>query len=363
MSRSARWARRIALVAGVLLALACVPKPVAADDALTVTGSANPTAFFEVLMSVARHANLFAAEHLNVNEHYTAGDMKTYGAGGAAGVGALLVANGKGDVATTTLEPVLQGYEKGLRLQSFFMRVPQYEWVLAVVDNSPIRTLADFKGATLGEMQAVNPAEIVTTAFTGAGLRKGDFSYQTIGHGDPAIAALTSGKVAGAVFPYMELASYEAGGGVKFRYFWDPITKDIGDGSFAATPETIRTKGDQIKRFARAMVKASILIRENPRLAARWFLQDEGVTVTDAVLASETRLMVLGHDQLPASDPLSKKIGYTPPRSMAAYITYLVANGLMAQSVPSSAVLTNQFIDYANDFDHAAFIAEVKKMH
>jgi hypothetical protein len=120
MLRSVHSACRIALIAGTLAAaLARLPSPAAADDTLTVTGSANPTAFFEVLMSVARHGGLFTAEHLNVVEHYTAGDMKEYGSGGAAGVGALLVANGKGDVATTTLEPVLQGYEKGLRLQSF----------------------------------------------------------------------------------------------------------------------------------------------------------------------------------------------------------------------------------------------------
>jgi NitT/TauT family transport system substrate-binding protein len=363
MSRFARSSYRIALAIGLVLALVGPSGTAAADETLTVTGSANPTAFFEVIMSVARHAGLFTAEHLNVVEHYTAGDMKEYGAGGAAGVGALLVANGKGDVATTTLEPVLQGYAKGLRLQSFFVRVPQYEWVLAVVDGSPIKTLADFKGATLGEMQAANPAEVVTTAFAGAGLRKSDYSYATIGHGDAAIAALTSGKVAGAVFPYMGLASYEVTGKVKFRYFWDPITEDIGDGSFAATPQTIQTKADQLERFSRAIVQASILIRENPRLAARWFLEDEGVPVTDAVLADETRLMVLGHEQLPASDPLSKTIGYLPPRSMAAYINYLVANGIMSAAMPSSAVLTNRFIAYANDFDHAAFIARVKKMH
>jgi NitT/TauT family transport system substrate-binding protein len=349
------------LTAAVFAAIAWAG-PAQADETLTVTGSANPTAFFEVLMSAARHAGLFTAEHLTVNEHYTAGDMKQYGAGGAAGVGALLVGDGKGDVATTTLEPILQGYERGLRLQSFFMRVPQYEWVLAVVDGSPIKTLADFKGATLGEMQAANPAEIVTTAFAGAGVRKSDISYRTIGHGTDAIAALTSGKVSGAVFPYMELASYEVDGAVKFRYFWDPITKDIGDGSFAATPETIRTKGDQLKRFSRAMVKASILIRENPAVAARWFLADEGAPVTPQSIASEARLIASGHEQLPAGDPLSKRIGYTPPHAMDAYIGYLVDNGQMAKRVPAAAVLTNEFIAYANDFDHAAFIAQVKKL-
>jgi hypothetical protein len=31
--------------------------------------------------------------------------------------------------------------------------------------------------------------------------------------------------------------------------------------------------------------------------------------------------------------------------------------------VPAPAIVTNAFIDYANDFDHKAFIARVRAMH
>jgi hypothetical protein len=37
-------------------------------------------------------------------------------------------------------------------------------------------------------------------------------------------------------------------------------------------------------------------------------------------------------------------------------------NGLTQQIVPASAIMTDQYIAYANDFDHAAFIAQAKQM-
>jgi hypothetical protein len=38
------------------------------------------------------------------------------------------------------------------------------------------------------------------------------------------------------------------------------------------------------------------------------------------------------------------------------------ANGLVNAVVPASAVVTNEFIPYANAFDHTAFIARAKAM-
>jgi hypothetical protein len=40
----------------------------------------------------------------------------------------------------------------------------------------------------------------------------------------------------------------------------------------------------------------------------------------------------------------------------------MAENGLTKTVVPVAAVLTNQFIAYANDFDHKAFVARVKAM-
>ena len=49
-------------------------------------------------------------------------------------------------------------------MTAFFSRDPHYEWVLAVPADSPIKTLADFKGKTLGEYSVGSPAELSTNS-------------------------------------------------------------------------------------------------------------------------------------------------------------------------------------------------------
>jgi NitT/TauT family transport system substrate-binding protein len=350
--------RRFA-AAAFALALAApffLPKPAQAqaDDSLTLIAGAQQTAFFEILEYVAEDAGFFKEEHLHVDVQFV----------GNPGSAAQLVASGKGDVCSISTEPIIQGYDKGLRLQAFFSRDPQYLWVLAVLADSPIHTLGDFKGTTLGEYSPGSPAEISTNAMLqGAGLKKSDVGYIVIGGGAQAISALIDKKVAGAAFPYPELAIYEANAGQKYRFFWNPILKDIGDVAFAARPDTIQTKADALRRFSRALAEAAILIRENPQVAARYFLQSAGLKVTDEALGNEVRLLDLSQDQLPGTNPTSKQIGLMSSLGMGVYAKWMADNGMTAHVVPAADIVTDQFIAYANDFDHRALIAKVKALH
>jgi hypothetical protein len=58
----------------------------------------------------------------------------------------------------------------------------------------------------------------------------------------------------------------------------------------------------------------------------------------------------------------SNRIGRISPRGPGIYISFLANGGYVTQPPPVSAVETDDFIAYANDFDHKAWIAEVKKM-
>jgi NitT/TauT family transport system substrate-binding protein len=348
----ARFCRTVCLVVAMLTA-AFSPRAAMADDALSVIGGANAASFFEVLNNVAQAAGLYKEEHLTVTTQYA----------GSPNTAAQLCASGKADICGQAVEPLFLGYQKGLRLQAFFVRDPQNDQVLGVLDGSPIRTLADFKGTTIGEFVVGSPGEVYANfMFAGAGLKKGDVTYLPIGSGAQAIQALESGKVDGAADPYPELASYEVAAHIKFRYFFNSLIRDIGNTAYAATPATIASKADLLKRFARAQVKAAILIRENPQLAARYFLEGAQIKVTDEALANEARLLELDSDQLPGSDPLSKRIGAMPLAGMRLYSKYLFDQGFTSQLVPATDIVTNQFIDYANDFDHKAFIEQVKQM-
>jgi NitT/TauT family transport system substrate-binding protein len=343
---------RLAVVACALLALSWAPRPALADDTLTVVTGAAPNGIYEALDHVALGAGFFKAEHLNVDYEYS----------GSAFTAAQLVASGKADITTSSVEPVLTGYEKGLRLQLFLARASRYSYVLGVLDDSPIRALADFKGQDIGEINIGSAAEIAAESMlAGAGLRKGDYAFVPIGTGAQAFNAIVSKRVAGAAFPYIELSTYEVIGNLKLRYFRHPILTDIANIGYEASPATIQTKGDILKRFCRAIVEAAVFVRENPPASARLFLQVSGGKFTDADVQMKTRELVLLQNDLPGADPSSKKIGYLSPQGIEFYSKFLTDAGLTHEVVPGSAIVTNQFIDYANDFDHQALIAYAKK--
>lgn len=343
------------IAGGILVVVLALggPQLARADDALTVVTGAQPTAFYQVIDDVALRGGFYKAEHLTV----------TYNYAGNPTIASQLLASGKGDIGAQALEPLIAGYEKGVRLQAFFMRTPKSQYTLGVLDDSPIKALTDFKGALIGEYSAGSSAEdYVNDMLFGVGLKKDDFSYIPIGNGAQAIQAMTSHKVAGAAFPYLELLIYQVNANQKYRFFTNPNLVDVPDTGYTATPETIATKADVLRRFARAVAKASLLIKVNPQLAARYYVQEAGIKETDEAIAKEAHLLELAQDLLPGADPLSRRVGDVPLAGMQRLAKVMFDNGRTKALVPGSAVATDQFITYANDFDHQAFIAQAKQM-
>jgi NitT/TauT family transport system substrate-binding protein len=343
----------LSAAACALIALSVLPRPASADATLTVVGGSTPTSFYEVLEDVAQLGGLYKAEGLTVTKDYA----------GSASVCAQIVASGKADICTMSIEPIIQGWNKGVRLKAFFSRDPRYDYLLAVLDNSPIRTLADFKGKDIGEINLGSTSEIsANDMLAGSGLRKSDYAFIPIGVGAQAISALTSGKVAGASFPSVELGTYSVVANLKFRYFRDAILDDVPNVAFTAMPDVIQAKTDAFKRFTRAIAKAAILLHVNPQLAARYFVQGSGQRVTDEAVANEAKLLELEAGDLAGADPTSTRIGYLPEKGIALYCRFFQDQGLTPALVPAAQFVDNEFIAYANDFDHKAWMAQAKAM-
>jgi ABC-type nitrate/sulfonate/bicarbonate transport system substrate-binding protein len=336
------------------LALAFAPRPAAADDTLTIMEGSIAPALYSVADIVADKVGFFKAQHLIINQQLA----------NTPSVAAALVASGKGDLCSVSAQAILQGYEKGLRLVYFMAHAARYSNVMAALDDGPIKTLADFKGKNVGITTIGGDGE-VTAAFmlAGAGLTRSDFTTSPIGYGPQAVQAVVGKRVDGVAYPYGEVVPMEVLANVKMRVFRDPIVSDIANSGYATTLATIQTKGDLLKRYARAIAEASLFERYNPQVAALYFLQAEGTKITPQSLADKTREFVLLQDDLLAGDPSNKRIGYLSPVGLEVLGKVLNSYGLTHSIVPSSAIVTNQFIPYANDFDHQAVIAMAKHMH
>jgi ABC-type nitrate/sulfonate/bicarbonate transport system substrate-binding protein len=117
----------LALAAAFALTLG-LPRAAAADDTVTMLGGSIALSLGDALDVVADQAGFYKQQHLNVVIQLV----------NSPSTAAALVATGKGDVCGISYEAVLQGYEKGLKLQYFFTKAARLSNVLAVLDDSPI---------------------------------------------------------------------------------------------------------------------------------------------------------------------------------------------------------------------------------
>jgi NitT/TauT family transport system substrate-binding protein len=348
-------AAAIALCAAVL---ALGTAPARADDTLSVILGTGLPPLMDTLDLVAEGAGFYKAQHLTVTKVF---------ASDAAAV-ADACSTGKADICPLDIERVFTGYESGVPLVLFGAWASRYTYVLAVMDESPIKTLADFKGQVIGVHQLgvgnkpFGGQTAVTTALASAGLTRADYSFAAIGFNQPAIDALKSGRVAAAGFPRYELIPFQVAG-TKLRIFENPILGPTPSGGYAAAAATIQTKGDQLARFLRAIDEAALFVRYNPAAAARLVLQTRGNPFTEDDVAFYTKALQMWEDALPARDPANRRIGYLPPDGEALYSRLLFEAGVTTAAVPVSAVVTNQFNAFANDFDHRAVETLAKSMH
>jgi NitT/TauT family transport system substrate-binding protein len=341
-----RIARALAPAFCATLLLASVAQPARADETLTSMSAAIAPGLYSVLQIVAADEGFFKQEHVNFTSQLV----------NSPSVAAQLVGTGRGDICSLSAEAVIAGYDKGLKLQYFFSNASRFSNVLAVPDDSPIKTLADFKGKTVGEINVGSSGEVTAELMlAGAGLRKGDFSFLPIGVGAQALQAITSKQVDAIAFPTGEIVPMEVVGNLKMRTFRDPTLGDISNSGFAAAPATIQTKADVLRRFSRALVKAALFVRYNPAVAAREFLAAQGKAIAREI----TELKLLEVD-LPAADPSSRRIGAFSLTGIQIISRTLQTYGKTASVVPAPAIVTNDFVSYANDFDHNAVIALAK---
>jgi NitT/TauT family transport system substrate-binding protein len=340
-------------LAVALVAPAAAPLPARADDTLTVVLGTGLPPLMDTLDLVAQGAGFYKDEHLTITKIIVKGAAEALQA----------CADNAADICPIGIERMFTGYEIGVHAQLFLAWASRYTYVLAVPGDSPIKTLTDFKGATIGvhEVGPTSTGQATVTSMLGnAGLKNDDYSFVPIGFNN--LDALTSKRVAAAGFPYYEMIPFQVAG-ANLRIFENPILKETPSGGYGASPATIQTKSDALRRFSRAIVRAALLVRLNPAGSARLMLQANGQPFTEADVQLYARELTLWENSLPAADPANPHIGLFPLAGEDVYSKLLADFGLTKAPVPVSAVVTNQFNAFANDFDRAAVAALAQQLH
>jgi NitT/TauT family transport system substrate-binding protein len=188
------WMRRATRACVTLLALAAVAQPGAAHakdvpetPALTLAVGGLPGLYYLPVLA-AQQLGYFKEEGLDVTLEDFAGGSKALEA----------VVGGSAEVGAGAFEHTLFMQEKGQRYRAFVLmgRAPQI--VVAVLKSKAdqLKTLADFKGATVGVSAPGSSTDLVlTVALRKAGVQRNEISAIGVGSGATVLAAVSGGRI------------------------------------------------------------------------------------------------------------------------------------------------------------------------
>jgi len=250
--------------------------------------------------------------------------------------------------------PILARGEE-LPLINFFEFTYPFKYAMAVLPDSPAKSMADLKGKRLavsGFGMAEYPIGQTLMRLAGVDPEK-EVSWLAVGEGVTAGLALQRGE-ADALFYFDTGFGTIESAGIKLRYLpIPPGVPQIGGVFFSTHRDMLRDHRDRAIGFARAAARAQIFIQENPEAAAYLFLQmfpeaaPKGVSIDKQVSAIMSSIV----KRAPFYSPFDKSItkwGYIKESEWFDEIKFA---GLEGKINNPSAMYTNDLIDDINRFD------------
>jgi NitT/TauT family transport system substrate-binding protein len=259
------------------------------------------------------------------------------------------------DVGIPTTDGFLAAVDQGQDLKMFYSVARRAESYLAVLPDSPISSMADLKGKTIG-VQALSsgPTTLARSGLRQAGLDPDkDVSFVAVGLGAPALDAMQKARVDAVMLYNIAYSTLETTSNVKLKYIRTPENADLFATTVVAKKSWITDNPAAVKGFGRALTKAYIWSIAHPEDAIRamWKFYPESKTTSDD--AAEMKLALANFQAKMADvnvgDPTGTRTwGKYDPAAVQHWIDFAVENGTIKQAVEPSDVYTNEFVSEYN---------------
>lgn len=336
-----------ALFFGMLLGTVSLQAPAQQQQLSVQVGVPVPN-IVAIQLYVGQQTGFFRDEKLEVAVRYSTGAPQA----------TQLVGAGQADVALATVEPLISGYEKGLRAKAFVRLNGQMIYYLAVPKDSSARRLEELKGAHIGVVNlGAASVAVARSMFRAAGIPTTPETFVPVGLGEQALLALRTDKVQALglwsnAYYAMERAGHE------LRYFRHPTLADFGNVALIASDKGLTERRRELCGFSRAVAKASLFVVENPEAALRmyWVAVPSaklGANDAEAVRNGMREILPQAKD-LDVGFPPSAKFGVFDRAAFGNYMELLKEYGLANQVPPIGDVVTDALVNCMNDFDSAA---------
>jgi NitT/TauT family transport system substrate-binding protein len=240
-------------------------------------------------------------------------------------------------------------------------------WQMSVLDSSPIRTIADLKGKTVG-VGALTFASVPQTKalLRRQGVDPASVTFVAVGSGPAAAESLRQGRVDALNLFATNNAMMEAQGTKIRRLAYPPDQQLASSHGLAFSDKTINERPDLVGRVGRAHAKGVLGCQTNPRacLEAFWatYPAMKPPVVDETALRTQLSLLKVVLDLMTAfSESGPARFGAYKEQDFRAPIESLKAGGELGNApIALSSLYTDRFVDEFNRFDRKAVIDKAK---
>ncbi len=309
----------------------------------------------EVFMyAVPKQLGYFKDEGLDVGVQGVSG-------GGAA---VQILENGGAQFGTTVPESVLQVREQGGDPVAIYSLKRTTGSIIIVPEDSPIRTLKDLKGKTIGGMSFGAGGGLAVKEKLGQlGIAPDQYSTVTTGAGPAAVAALRSKQIDALVL-WDAMRGAAENTGMKLRPVELPDQDKIGAMTFATTDRYIKAHPEVVKGMCRAVAKGLHFALANPAAAIKLFWKEFPTTKPsgDEATGLRDQMHILNRwfEASEAGLEPGKETGDVRPATWQVTEDTYVKAGVLKGVKPASEGYTTAFTPACNDYDRAAIETQAK---
>jgi NitT/TauT family transport system substrate-binding protein len=307
------------------------------------------------LYAVPKRLGYFAAEGLDVDIQNTQNGMVS---------SQLMLSNGA-QVGTTAADAIMSVREQGGDLVSFFGLKRNPGSFMIVLPESPIHTLQDLKGKTVGAPSfGAGSGLALKQNLNELGITPDQYTAINTGAGPSAIAALRSGKIDALTLWDAALGAAE-NNGLKARIVSIPFLDSIAGTTLATSTAFANANPKEVAGYCRAMTKALLFTMTN-RVAAIHMLWDEFPTTKQTDVDEATavkngvhimdRFLEMALQGLPEGSRFGDFLVANWENTHSAYIKL----GTLKGKEGATAAYTSKFLADCNDFDRTAVVAQAK---
>ena len=267
-----------------------------------------------------------------------------------------------------SIEPVAIIRPQGVKIKNYYTAYQGNIYGIVVPADSPIKRFADLKGKRIGVTSMASAGVIIARALaaTQGWNPDRDVSIVVVGEAAQTAALLRSGQIE-ALSQFDTQYALTENAGAKLRALDEDnaaIARFPSNG-FIALEETLATKRAEAVALGQGYAKGTIFAMANPEAAIRilWevFPQTKatGKTEEEALKDDIKTLEARARNWPPQAGGVTKW-GENSETNYAAYVDFLVKNGVLKEKVPAGDLITNELIDDINKFDAAAIAGMAK---